>query len=126
MRFVLVVFVALVLVRPASALCPAASPGFDLDDVERQRGAAVGLVVPDAGPTTSQRRAIASLTRGEVVNSLHGELPSGPLRLGICQPSREAVVGIPAGGEQRNDRRYAVMFFTRHGEPPSLDRKSVV
>ena len=45
---------------------------------------AVGLVVPDAGPRTSERRATESLRRGEVVNSLRGRLPSAPRRLELC------------------------------------------
>ena len=77
--------------------------------------AAVGLVVPDAGPTTSEARARASLVRGKVVNSLHGKLPSGPRLIeyaiadGIpVQLRRGIVVAIPKGGEQPNDRRYPV------------------
>lgn len=68
---------------------------------------ALGLVVPDAGPTTSERRARASLVRGEVVNSLRDELPSGRPLIALCSAS-DWVVGIPQGGEQSNDRRYAI------------------
>src|SRR5918994_1893450 len=62
--------------------CVAAVPGFGLDGLEaRSAGGAVGLVVPDAGPTTSETRARAALATGQVVNSLRGDLPSGPHRI---------------------------------------------
>ena len=87
--------------------CVDAVPDFALDDVSG--GGAVGLVVPDAGPTTSQTRALESLRRGEVVNSLLDDAPSSPVRVGLCGRSQYRV-GIPAGGRQPNDRRYAVVF----------------
>ena len=93
--------------------------GFDLEDAARFDGnAAVGLLVPDAGPTTSERRARASLVRGEVVNSLHGELPSGTPLIETTSDLRRApsiVLALPRGGEQPNDRRYPIAIVsTRH------------
>ena len=88
--------------------------GLEVEDLDRlaERGA-VGLVVPDAGPTTGRARAIAALERGAVRNSLRGGLPSGP-RLIRVRVSRELpfgeaiVVGLPERDEQRNDRRYPI------------------
>ena len=103
---------------PAHAGPPArvvAVPGLGADELDRLAGiGAVGLVVPDAGPTTSQARALASLERGEVVNSLRGRFPSRPPLVdadvrGRASASDGAVlVGVPRGGKQPNDRRYAI------------------
>ncbi len=101
--------VALALSVPA---CVEAVPGATLGTAPVS--GALGLVVPDAGPTTSERRARASLVRGEVVNSLRDELPSGRPLIALCGAS-EWVVGIPEGGEQRNDRRYAIAVRGRSG-----------
>ena len=102
---------AVVCAPPAAALgplCPAAVPGFDLDAVVPTEEAAVGLVVPDAGPTTSEARARRSLLLGDVRNSLRGKLPARRPLIRLCRPARDAIVGIPKGGEQANDRRYAI------------------
>jgi hypothetical protein len=117
-RILLVVVLALVAAPSASgvvcASAQSARPGFDVEDVEGQTVGVFGLVVPDAGPTTSEARARASLLRGEVRNSLHGDPPSGPARLRRCRGFRQAIVGIPAGGEQPNDRRYVVHYPLDH------------
>jgi hypothetical protein len=110
-RFLVVAAMALALAPSASALelCAVARPGYDLDDVRADEPLIFGLVVPDAGPRTSEARARASLLRGEVRNSLHGELPSGPPILEPCRNLVSATrVGIPAGGVQPNDRRYVI------------------
>lgn len=107
----------------AAALCLApvahgafAAPGLTLENVDRDARAGLALLVPDAGPRTSEARARASVERGRVRNSLHDELPDGPRLLGLEELPEEAsppgaslVVGLPAGGEQPNDRRYAVV-----------------
>jgi hypothetical protein len=93
-------------------------PGLDLADLEElaPRGA-VGLLVPAAGPETSRRQALAALERGEVVNSLRGGLPSGPPLIRVdagAIPAADTptiVVGLPAGGEQPNDRRYPIVVI---------------
>jgi hypothetical protein len=88
------------------------APGRTIDRVRAAEDAAVGLVVPDAGPTTSEARARAALECGEVVNSLRGEPGSGncpgSLASGIPRGVR-VEVGIPRGGLQPNDRRYAIL-----------------
>ena len=77
---------------------------------------AVGLLVPDAGPTTSGARARAALVRGEVRNSLREGLPEGAELIeitGETGPPEDLLqsgifVALPSGGEQLNDRRYPV------------------
>jgi hypothetical protein len=89
-------------------------PGLELADLRplSERGA-VGLLVPDAGPETSRERALTSLERGEVRNSLLGDDPPGEalLEAELAQgppPGRVIVLGLPSGGMQPNDRRYPI------------------
>lgn len=99
----------------AAPLRVVAVPGLGTRALEglAARGA-VGLVVPGAGPTTSERAALAAIASGEVRNSLRGEAASGRrlVRVEVAHRvpagQRLVVVGIPAGGRQRNDRRYPV------------------
>jgi hypothetical protein len=93
----------------AAGPCVFAQPGYTLDDVDLRGGAAVGLVVPDAGPTTSERRARMWLSSGVVENSLRGDPSARAARIGIDCAARRIVVGVPSGGRQRNDRRYAIV-----------------
>jgi hypothetical protein len=105
-----------------------AVPGLGVDELDGLAEAgAVGLVVPDAGPTTSERRALAALARGEVVNSLQETEPAGePLidvavarveewRSNAAAADARIVVGIPRGGTQPNDRRYPIAVAGRPG-----------
>lgn len=102
-------------VAQATTFHVVAVPGLGLEALDElaERGA-VGLVVPGSGPDTSQELALAALERAEVRNSLRGGLPEGePLieaEVAAAVPSggRLVVVGIPDGGLQSNDRRYAV------------------
>jgi hypothetical protein len=93
-------------------------PGFTLDDLASvQDLGAIGLLNPGAGPKTSGASAQAALVRGEVRNSLRGEIPEGePLidlrRLGERElpfQSPGIYVGLPAGGLQPNDQRYPIL-----------------
>lgn len=97
------------LATAGALVCATAVPGLDLERVEgyAARGA-VGLLVPDAGPTTSEFRARVALDRGEVRNSLRGRLPAGPRILRHGCNRADFVVGIPRGGKQPNDRRYLI------------------
>jgi hypothetical protein len=123
---------AVVVVPPAAArektTGVVAVPGLRLDAIDDVAPeGAVGLVVPDAGPTTSEARALASLARGVVVNSLREEPPSGPALVdvqvvrtrwfAVVASTRGGVlIGVPRGGVQRNDRRYALVLYGRgHG-----------
>jgi hypothetical protein len=94
-----------------------AEPGYELEHVDRRSSAAVGLVAPDAGPTTSERRARTWLSRGVVENSLLGDPSAGAARIRIDCAARQIVVGVPRGGRQPNDRRYAIVD---HSAPPGV------
>ncbi len=92
----------------------------DLQSVE-DRGA-VGLLVPGSGPQVSEAAALAGLERGRVRSSFRGGLPSGPVVIHVERaaeiPDGPAIVlGLPEGGDQRNDRRYpiAVLADGFHG-----------
>lgn len=79
-------------------------------------GGAVGLLVPDAGPRTSEARAHASLVCAEVINALRGETPSCERRLvRIVEEGAEIVVELPRGGEQPNNRRYPIQLVGASG-----------
>jgi hypothetical protein len=72
---------------------------------------AVGLLVPGAGPETSEAMARAALIRGEVRNSLRGGLPDGPPLIGLATRSMRVptiYLALPKGGPQPNDRRYPI------------------
>ena len=89
-------------------------PGLELAELAAlPEPKAIGLVVPGSGPRVSEEAAIAALERGEVRNSLRGGLPSGPAIVDVTVsstlPDSPAIVlGLPAGGDQPNDRRYPI------------------
>lgn len=90
-------------------------PGLELADLEPLAGeAAIGLLVPGAGPRVSGASALAALERGAVRNSLRGGLPAGPALITVSQEgeipdgARFVVLGLPTGGDQANDRRYPI------------------
>jgi hypothetical protein len=83
---------------------------------------AIGLLVPGAGPDTSNEQALRALRSGEVVNSLRGDTPAGPTLIEISSPQALPIgprifVGLPRGGTQPNDRRYFVVVIGKgyHG-----------
>jgi hypothetical protein len=78
-------------------------------------GGAVGLVVPDAGPRTSEERARASLVCGEVVNFLRGRAPSCERPLVRIVEDARLRLELPRGGEQPNDRRYPIVLRGEQG-----------
>jgi len=78
-------------------------------------GGAVGLLVPDAGPRTSETRAQAALVCGEVVNSLRGKHPACDRPLVRIVPDAPIVLELPRGGEQPNDRRYPIQIVGANG-----------
>ena len=77
-------------------------------------GGAVGLVVPDAGPRTSEARARASLECGKVVNSLRGSATC-PTPLAHIRPGAALRLELPRGGHQPNDRRYPIVLRGAEG-----------
>jgi hypothetical protein len=89
-------------------------PGLELEDLAQLEDlAAVGLLVPGAGPETSAALARAALVRGEVRNSLRDGVAEGPRLISFetsnSLPAAPAIVlALPDGGEQPNDRRYPI------------------
>jgi hypothetical protein len=94
-------------------------PELDLGQVSAH--AAIGLLVPGAGPETSRAIAVASLERGAVENSLRGGFPDGPRLLRVEHAEQVpnepgvVVVALPEGGRQPNDRRYPIALTGAHG-----------
>lgn len=86
---------------------------------------ALGLLVPEVGPTTNRRQALASLVRGAEVNARLGGVPNGPPLISPSsalrvppETSPEIVVSLPPRGAPRaNDRRYPIVVLGRgfHG-----------
>ena len=118
---------------PAAARTVPGSPPFAVVVVQHlgsgqlQRLAAtgaVGLLVPEIGPTTNRRQSLAELERGTEVNARLGGVPGGPRLIlpsfassvpsGCCW----IVVELPPPGAPRaNDRRYPLVVLGRgfHG-----------
>ena len=104
-----VLLVAAAVQTPAVAVRP-------LDLHEAQQRGAIGLLVPDAGPRTSEARARASLLCGEVVNALRGRVARcARPRVRIVSGDAPIVLELPKGGTQRNDRRYPILLVGGHG-----------
>ncbi|MGH3031019.1 MAG: hypothetical protein ACRDNE_09700, partial [Gaiellaceae bacterium] len=95
-------------------------PDLTLADLpELERLGAIGLLVPGAGPETSEDLARAGLERGEARNSLRGGTPErSPLleartgALGSVE-GPAVYVGLPQGGRQANDGRYPILVVGR-------------
>ena len=95
-------------------------PDLTLADLPELEGrGAIGLLVPGAGPETSEDLALAGLVRGEARNSLRGGMPEGAALLEaqtgtLGSAEGPAVyVGLPQGGRQANDRRYPILVAGR-------------
>ena len=90
------------------------------------RGAS-GLLVPEVGPTTNRRQAVAALVRGAEVNARLGGVPPGHPLISPSHVSHMSsvlaaddviVVSLPPRGAPRaNDRRYPIVVVGRgfHG-----------
>ncbi len=80
---------------------------------------AVGLLVPEVGPTTNRRQAVAALVRGAEVNARLGGVPPGPPLLSVSHASAAPVttddvivVSLPPRGAPRaNDRRFPIVVI---------------
>jgi hypothetical protein len=91
-------------------------PDQDLRRIERlSREGAIGMLVPDAGPETSLRRAVMALQRGEVRNSLLDGEPTGDVLIEEVRflphwrlDGPKIVLGLPGPGTRPNDRRYPI------------------
>jgi hypothetical protein len=109
---VLSVLVLLLIVGDAQATQTFGVYAEEQPTLQNYPDAAIGLLVPGAGPETSREQALAALLRGKVVNSLRGGIPEGPARIRLSSGAPNGphiLVGLPTGGTQANDMRYVVV-----------------
>jgi len=85
MRLALV-FLALVVAAPAQAGVRVVAP---FDPAEYADQAAVGLLVPGAGPTVTREAALAALLRGKLEHGLLGGIAPGENRIELGEPGGE-------------------------------------
>jgi mono/diheme cytochrome c family protein len=112
MRIVLVLF-ALVLTAPAEAGVRVVAPFDPADYADR---AAVGLLVPGAGPTVTREAALAALLRGKLEHDLLGGIASGKTLIELgASAGPEILVSLPPPGRSENDRRYPIALLGERG-----------
>jgi hypothetical protein len=106
-RVLLVTALSVLAAIPAAAAGVRVVPPFD--PAEYADRAAVGLLVPGAGPTVTREGALAALLRGRVEHSLLGGVPAGEPLLRLGRPGEpEVLVSLPPPGRSANDRRYPI------------------
>jgi hypothetical protein len=104
---------ALVASGPARAGVEIVPP---FEPVEYADGAAVGLVVPGAGPSVSREGAVAALEQGRLEHDLLGGVPNGEPKLELGQAGGvEIRIALPPPGSSENDRRYPVAILGYRG-----------
>ena len=102
MRVALVVL-ALLAAAPAQAGVRVVAPFDPADYADR---AAVGLLVPGAGPTVTREAALAALLRGKLEHGLLGGIAAGENRIELGAPGgAEILVSLPPPGRSDNDMR---------------------
>ena len=115
MRVAPVALVGLVLLSAAPAEAGVrVVPPFDPDDYADR--AAVGLLVPGAGPTVTREAALAALLRGRLEHGLLGGVAAGENRIRLDDPAGpEIVVSLPPPGTSENDVRYPIALLGERG-----------
>ena len=112
MRVALVVL-ALLAAAPAQAGVRVVAP-FDPEDYADR--AAVGLLVPGAGPTVTREAALAALLRGKLEHGLLGGIAAGENRIELGEPGApEILVSLPPPGRSDNDVRYPIALLGERG-----------
>jgi mono/diheme cytochrome c family protein len=112
MRLALVVAVLLA-AAPAQAGVRVVPP-FDPDDYADR--AAVGLLVPGAGPTVTREAALAALVRGKLEHGLLGGVAKGEPLIELGAPGEpEILVSLPPPGRSENDVRYPIALLGARG-----------
>ena len=112
MRVALVVL-ALLAAAPAQAGVRVVPP---FDPAEYADRAAVGLVVPGAGPTVTREAALAALLRGKLEHGLLGGIAAGENRIELGAPGGpEIIVSLPPPGRSDNDVRYPIAVLGEQG-----------
>ena len=86
------------------------------DPAEHADDAAIGLLVPGAGPTVTRESALSALLRGKLEHDLLGGIAKGKplIRLGGTG-SPEVLVSLPPPGRSDNDRRYPIALLGTRG-----------
>ena len=112
MRVALVVL-ALLAAAPAQAGVRVVAPFDPADYADR---AAVGLLVPGAGPTVTREAALAALLRGKLEHGLLGGIAAGENRIELGAPGEpEILVSLPPPGRSDNDVRYPIALLGERG-----------
>ena len=112
MRVALVVL-ALLAAAPAQAGVRVVEPFDPADYADR---AAVGLLVPGAGPTVTREAALAALLRGKLEHGLLGGIAPGENRIELGAPGApEILVSLPPPGRSDNDVRYPIALLGERG-----------
>jgi len=112
MRAALVVL-ALLAAAPAQAGVRIVEP---FDPAEYADKAAVGLLVPGAGPTVTREAALAALLRGRLEHALLGGIASGENRIELGRTGGpEILVSLPPAGRRENDVRYPIALVGERG-----------
>jgi mono/diheme cytochrome c family protein len=112
MRLALV-FLALLVAAPAQAGVRVVAP---FDPAEYADRAAVGLLVPGAGPTVTREAALAALLRGKLEHGLLGGIAPGENRIELGAPGEpEILVSLPPPGRSDNDMRYPIALLGKSG-----------
>jgi hypothetical protein len=112
MRVALVVL-ALLAAAPAQAGVRVVAPFDPADYADR---AAVGLLVPGAGPTVTRESALAALLRGKLEHGLLGGIAAGENRIELgAQGGPVILVSLPPPGRSDNDVRYPIAVLGQRG-----------
>jgi mono/diheme cytochrome c family protein len=78
--------------------------------------AAVGLLVPGAGPTVTRESALSALLRGKLEHGLLGGVAGGELLIELGAPGGpEILVSLPPPGRSENDARYPIALLGERG-----------
>jgi hypothetical protein len=78
--------------------------------------AAVGLVVPGAGPSVTRAGARAALEQGRLEHDLLGGVPHGERKLEVGREGGSEIrIALPPPGKSENDRRYPVAILGYRG-----------
>jgi mono/diheme cytochrome c family protein len=114
MRLALAAAVLLLLAAaPAQAGVQVVEPFDPADYADR---AAVGLLVPGAGPTVTRESALSALVRGKLEHGLLGGIASGKplLQLGAAG-GPTILVSLPPPGRSENETRYPIALLGERG-----------
>jgi len=114
-----IAFRALILCLPLLAAAPAGAEVrvvAPFDPADYADRAAVGLLVPGAGPEVTREGALAALLRGKVEHDLLGGEPAGAPLIELGRPGGPVVlVSLPPHGRSENDRRYPIALLGSTG-----------